>query len=35
MAIANDSDRQKRMVWTILAIVGAALVFVGWYRFAG
>ena len=30
----NTTDTQSRLVWTILAILGAALAVVGWWRFA-
>jgi hypothetical protein len=32
MPTPNDSNRQNRMMWIILAIVGALLCVVGWYR---
>jgi hypothetical protein len=30
----NATDSQSRLVWTILAILGALLAIVGWWRFA-
>jgi hypothetical protein len=30
----DTPDTQSRLVWTILAILGAVLALVGWWRFA-
>jgi hypothetical protein len=30
----RTSDRQQLLIWTMLAIVGAILAIVGWYRWA-
>ncbi len=30
----NSPDRMSMRVWLLLAIVGAALCIVGWYRYA-
>ena len=30
----NTADTQSTLVWTILAILGAVLAVVGWWRFA-
>jgi len=35
MADPNTPDSQSQLVWTILAILGAFLAIVGWWRFAG
>jgi hypothetical protein len=35
MVTAIDPDRQKRIIWAILAIAGPVLLIVGWYRFIG
>jgi hypothetical protein len=32
MTAPNDVNRQARMVWTILIVLGAMLCVVGWYR---
>jgi hypothetical protein len=34
MAIAFDSERQNRVVWLVLVVLGAALCIVGWVRWA-
>ena len=34
MAIPNDSNRQSRLLWFILAVLGAILCVVGWARWA-
>jgi hypothetical protein len=34
MATPNDSNRQNRMMWIVLAALGAILCVVGWYRWA-
>jgi hypothetical protein len=34
MPTTNSPDRSRQMVWTLLAIVGAVLAVVGWYRWA-
>jgi hypothetical protein len=34
MANRGDTSRQSRLVWTILAILGALLAVIGWYRWA-
>jgi hypothetical protein len=34
MANTADSNKQSRMVWAILAILGGVLAVVGWYRWA-
>ena len=34
MPSSNTPDRQSRLVWLLLAIVGAILCIVGWYRWA-
>jgi hypothetical protein len=33
-ATSNDPNRQSRLVWVIVAILGAVLAVAGWYRFA-
>ncbi len=33
MASPSDSNRQSRMVWVVLVILGAVLCIVGWYRY--
>ena len=33
MTSSNDSNRQNRMVWIILAFLGAVLCIVGWFRY--
>jgi hypothetical protein len=35
MSTPNDPDRQSRLVWFVLAILGAILCVIGWYRWAG
>jgi hypothetical protein len=30
----NDPNRQSRLVWTILVILGAVLAVAGWYKWA-
>jgi hypothetical protein len=32
MSSANTPDRQSQLIWLLLAIVGAILCGVGWYR---
>jgi hypothetical protein len=32
MATLKDSDRQNRIVWAVVAVLGAALAVVGWFR---
>jgi hypothetical protein len=32
LATPNDPNGQNRLVWVILAVVGALLCVVGWYR---
>ena len=32
MSTPNDSNRQNRVVWAVLAVLGAILCIVGWYR---
>ena len=32
MATMIDTERQSRLVWLILVILGAALSIIGWYR---
>ncbi len=34
MANASTPDRRTMFVWSILAILGAILLIVGWYRWA-
>ena len=34
MATSNDSDKQSRFIWFLLAILGLILLVVGWYRWA-
>jgi hypothetical protein len=34
MANAQDTNKQSRLMWTVLAILGAMLAVVGWYRWA-
>jgi hypothetical protein len=34
MANTNATDNQSQLVWTILAILGAVLAIVGWWRWA-
>jgi hypothetical protein len=34
MPSSNTPDRQSALVWFLLAIVGAILCVVGWYRWA-
>jgi hypothetical protein len=34
MANTVSNDRQSQMLWTILAILGAFLAIVGWWRWA-
>ncbi len=34
MTTLIDSDRQNRIVWTIVAVLGAVLAVVGWIRWA-
>ena len=33
MPSPNDSNRQNRMGWIVLALLGAVLCIVGWYRY--
>ena len=33
MPSPTDSNRQNRMVWIVLALLGAVLCIVGWYRY--
>ena len=35
MTTLIDPDRQSRVVWMIVAIIGAVLCVVGWYRWIG
>jgi len=35
MAISNDVDRQSRLVWLALALLGAILLVIGWARTIG
>jgi len=35
MAISNDVDRQSRLVWLTLAVLGAILLVIGWARTIG
>lgn len=35
MANIGYSDRQTHVIWTILAILGACLAIVGWWRWLG
>jgi hypothetical protein len=34
MSNVEASDRQLRLLWLMLSIVGAALGIIGWYRWA-
>jgi hypothetical protein len=34
MAISRTPDRQSQLVWSALAVLGAILSIVGWYRWA-
>jgi len=34
MASTNGTDRQSQLLWRILAILGAVLAVVGWWRWA-
>lgn len=33
MAVPADPNRQNRLIWFILAILGVGLCVFGWYRF--